>query len=262
MRTRKKSSSLFLSLLLVITPVHASMKEESGESAEEKMQGIQYESEEDDSSLNTEERDPSEAGEKTGSDPDPEEADQWPDQYTETKEEHSFLMEGKEEENESEPSFEWEERELDQNGKALLKDHHCEEMLLSMQEGKDFAEKELVFYTDDLSCAEEAAKLYQGTLVSCQDGVAVIRISENNSVASLVLSSWQNEALPLVEPNYYLSMDLEEEKTETFHSGAAPGSPAGSGAPDRVAGIGRRDSFCSGSAAGAGGGGHTCSLRF
>ena len=216
MRTRKKSSSLFLSLLLVITPVHASMKEESGESAEEKMQGIQYESEEDDSSLNMEERDPSEAGEKTGSDPDPEEADQLPDQYTETKEDHAFLTEGKEEENESEPSFEWEERELDQNGKALLKDHHCEEMLLSMQEGKDFAEKELVFYTDDLSSAEEAAKLYQGTLVSCQDGVAVIRISENNSVASLVLSSWQNEALPLVEPNYYLSMDLEEEKTETW----------------------------------------------
>ena len=99
-------------------------------------------------------------------------------------------------------------------GKAALHDMNILRDFSGMEEGKDYAARELVFLTDDRVYAEQVAEIYHAELTSFEHGVAVITITDPDiSVEDVFKASLDSDfELPLVEPNYITYLDPIEEK--------------------------------------------------
>ena len=83
------------------------------------------------------------------------------------------------------------------------------EKIETLEEGKDYAEKELMFFADNLEYVEMVAQVYFCDVVSFADNIAVIRINNDDvSVKDAVLASLDLSLnLPLVEPNYIVAQE-------------------------------------------------------
>ena len=104
--------------------------------------------------------------------------------------------------------------ESDAAGKAALHQMNILHDFSGMEEGKDYAARELVFLTDDRAYAEQVAEIYHAELTSFGHGVAVITITDPEiSVEDVFKASLDSDfELPLVEPNYITYLDPIEEK--------------------------------------------------
>lgn len=81
-------------------------------------------------------------------------------------------------------------------------------------EGEDCVEKQVFFYADDEQFAEAVAEGFGGDLESCGDGIAVVSLPENISVADAVeYSADMDNNMVAVFPDFYRTID-EEVTTE------------------------------------------------
>ncbi len=107
----------------------------------------------------------------------------------------------------------------DHAGKQALQDNLVPEMLGSLKEGVDYAEDQLMFAADSMEYAEQTAEIFGGSVVSLKNGVAVIHLErEDVTVSDAVNASINTEELPLVEPNYYVTLDpvIEDGEYELY----------------------------------------------
>ena len=109
----------------------------------------------------------------------------------------------------------------DQEGKQELVDNQVPEMLASLKEGVDYAEDQLMFTADSMEYAEQTAEIFGGTVISLKNGVAVIQLErEDVTVSDAVNASIETAELPLVEPNYYITLEpnIEDGEYELYSS--------------------------------------------
>ena len=116
----------------------------------------------------------------------------------------------------------------DEEGRKTLKEENVAAQLGNMTEGVDYEEKELIFLAEDREYAQQVAQIYHSELVSFGDGVAVIRITDDElTVKDAVLACLdEKEILPLVEPNYLVQLEPEIHDMEMFIPEEGDGSNA------------------------------------
>ncbi|MBR5376343.1 MAG: S8 family serine peptidase [Lachnospiraceae bacterium] len=93
--------------------------------------------------------------------------------------------------------------------KQKLLEHHVPEQLEGLEPGKDYVADEVFFLCDDPEYAAQVAAAYNGTLKSCEYGVAVIRLDTEVLTVDQAVKIGADimYSLPPVEPNYKLYLD-------------------------------------------------------
>lgn len=106
--------------------------------------------------------------------------------------------------------------------KEDIMEHDVLKGLAGLQEGKDYAENEVICITDSEERAGYIAGLYRGRLKSYRYGVAVIDLSESDlSVYDAVaLGASGDNDIPAVEPDYYSHIDEPQEAEEEARDGS------------------------------------------
>ena len=130
----------------------------------------------------------------------------------ETDEEEGFVPVVKEEAEISNEGFsftvpeEFRMRPSDREGKKALKEETVLEKFEQMEEGEDYIEDELMFLSDDPDYVKQVAEIYHCEIRSYEDGIALLKIKDEELSVNDIFSASLNEELelPLVEPNYVI----------------------------------------------------------
>ncbi|MBR2760587.1 MAG: S8 family serine peptidase [Solobacterium sp.] len=109
----------------------------------------------------------------------------------------------------------------DREAKQAVLSHGMKDELEGMEEGKDYAEREVILYCDEKAYAETCAEIFHGTLVSYDLGIGVIELNEGESLKNAVLASWTREDLPFIEPDYLVELDEPEYEEEDLSEGSS-----------------------------------------
>ncbi|MCR4908829.1 MAG: S8 family serine peptidase [Lachnospiraceae bacterium] len=94
-------------------------------------------------------------------------------------------------------------------GKKNIIEHDVLNVLETLEAGKDYAEDEVIFSCDDPEYAKVVAKAYNGTLRSCDWGVAVIKLDTASVTVEDAVKAGADitNSLPPVEPNTFTKLD-------------------------------------------------------
>ncbi|MCR5650663.1 MAG: S8 family serine peptidase [Lachnospiraceae bacterium] len=113
-------------------------------------------------------------------------------------------------------------------GKKRIAEHDVISQLEGLTPGVDYVEDEVIFYCNDPEYAETVAKAYNGTLDSCELGVAVIKLDTDKvSVKQAVAAGCDDKTLlPPVDANYkvYLSDPVKDTVVTETQSEMAAGT--------------------------------------
>ena len=112
--------------------------------------------------------------------------------------------------------------EADREYKAAVKEAGMDS-LSDLEEGKDYVPSVLLLMNEDRAYAETAAEIFHGRLVSFEDGLGMIELSDDVTVKEAFEASLSDESLPFVEPNYYGEIPVEE--PQVFDESQAQGLP-------------------------------------
>ena len=108
--------------------------------------------------------------------------------------------------------FELSENQLEIKEDGLEDGHKASSLLNSAIEGTDYVANEVFFAAESEENAKTVADAIGATLTDYNHGYATLELSDEMSVADAVaLSEDESKGLPLLEPNWYASVDPVEE---------------------------------------------------
>ena len=129
--------------------------------------------------------------------------------HEDDEEESGFIIPSKDDQDISNDSFlfvipeGFKIKPSDAEGKKALLEEGALETLKELNEGDDYKEDELYFFSDSLEYAEQVAEIYGCELTSYSDRVAIITLKDDAvSVTDVFDAAVNDPNLPLVEPNY------------------------------------------------------------